>query len=127
METASWWEWDEDSAELFRLCEWEEHAPKTPGFYELGFLGPPFKPMYGGKAAKQTLSVRLDQEFNRSHNEHIRRHSHELWFRFKPLTSRIEADVFEGLFLACYGVREESDRYPWNQRNEWKQQWAMES
>ena len=75
--------------------------------------------MYGGRATRQTLRLRLKQHYAGSHNPQVRAHAHELWYRCQLFETVPEAEVVEGLFIAAFD-------YPWNQRNEWKQQWAMD-
>ncbi len=103
-----------------RLSEWAS-APDTNGFYELGFItGGSFEPMYCGRAAGVSHRLRFRQHFTRSHNQEVRRHATELWFRCKGFESVKVAAYVEAVHLAALD-------YKWNRRNEWAKHWALET
>jgi len=112
------WDWSREERPK-RLSDWDQ-APEATGFYELGYLEGTFEAMYCGRAAGVTLRARLKQHFLRSHNDEVRMHRLELWYRYKVLPT------FE---LACYveAVHIAALDYPWNRRNEWAKHWAMET
>ena len=111
------WDWTHEAAPA-RLGSWAL-APEATGFYEIGFVRGEFQEMYCGRAAGVTLKARLRQHFVHSHNDEIRKHRQELWYRYKTLAT------FE---LACYveAVHIAALNYPWNARNEWAKHWILE-
>lgn len=111
------WDWKKEAPPQL-LSNWTK-APDSIGFYELGLMQSGFQAMYGGKAIRQTLRERLRQHWTSSHNHKIKENRKELWFRCKSFKTRDEVDVVEGLHIIAF-------EYPWNQRNEWKQHWALE-
>lgn len=95
-------------------------APDEPGFYELGFVrGGRFEPRYGGRASGLTLRERLRQHWERSHNPHVWRERKRVSYRCKPLPSDAHARYVEAHYLAAFD-------YPWNQRQEWSEMFAIE-
>jgi|WetSurMetagenome_2_1015567.scaffolds.fasta_scaffold736649_1 hypothetical protein len=111
------WNW---SAERHpkRLAEWSM-APDEFGFYEIGSFNGRFEAMYGGRASGKTIRQRLREHYYHSHNESIRRHRDDVWFRFKVLRSVAEARFVEAVHIAALA-------YPWNNRNEWSSHWVLE-
>jgi hypothetical protein len=112
------WSWAKETKPL-KLSEWA-CAPNTNGFYELGFVvSGSFEPKYCGRAAGVSLGERLHQHFRRSHNENVRRHAHELFYRCKSFPTADVASFVEAVHIAALD-------YDWNKRNEWVQHWALE-
>jgi hypothetical protein len=111
------WDWA-DVEPPRSLSKWGL-APGTPGFYELGLIeNGRFEPKYGGRA-RVRLSERLCQHYLRSHNPEVRKQAGKLWYRCKALVTSEEATFAEAMHIAAF-------EYPWNRRNEWKGQWALE-
>ena len=112
------WSWAQE-ARPRRLSEWA-CAPKTNGFYELGYMTEGrFEAKYCGRAAGVTLATRLRQHHVYSHNPKVRRYSNKLWYRCKSFKTFELAAYVEALHLAAL-------EYAWNERNEWRQHWALE-
>ena len=111
------WNWL-DELRPRRLFEWFT-APDEFGFYEIGFLAGDFEAMYGGRAAGTKLRQRLRAHFFHSHNDNIRLHRHNAWFRYKVFRSKSEAKFVEAIHIVAM-------EYKWNDRMEWSAQWLFE-
>ena len=104
------WNWSHE-ARPEMLSKWAK-APETNGFYEIGYMKGSFQAMYCGRAARVTLRGRLRSHYLGSHNENIRKHRHELWYRYKTFNTIELASYVEAVHIAALD-------YPWNKRNEW--------
>jgi len=88
-----------------------------------------FTAMYCGKAVDQPLRMRLRQHASGRGNPHVARHLRSkglneldpLWFRFVEFPTKALAEFTEGTMISAF-----RDEYIWNNRNEFKQQWALE-
>ena len=113
------WRWSTRPRPLIEA----DAAPGSYGFYEIGFfVRGRFKRKYCGRAAGTSLKSRLRKHWRSSHNKNIAKNREELWYRYKQLGSREEARYVEAVHLAAL----EKD-YEWNDRQEWKQHWAIET
>ncbi|MBI3469004.1 MAG: hypothetical protein HY000_38870 [Planctomycetes bacterium] len=102
-----------------QLCKWRL-APDEPGFYEIGLMcGAVFAPKYGGRTSR-SLRGRLSRHWQCSHNDKIREHRTEAWFRYQVLPAAWCAKFVEGLHLIAF-----QEEYVWNKRQEWKQHYAF--
>lgn len=113
------WDWEKESAPVM-LSEYSK-APNDIGIYEIGFLkNKVFEPMYVGRAVGVTLKARLATHHKNSHNKNINQNRDNLYFRTKVFKSKKIASYVEAVTIAAF-------EYPWNNRNEWKQHWALEN
>jgi len=107
--------------------------PSAKGVYWIGVSSmgthAAFETRYCGKAVRQTLAQRLKQHAKCRGNAQIAIHlmnkklseSEPLWFRFVEFSTIELAEFTEGTMISAF-----RDEYIWNNRNEFKQQWALE-
>jgi hypothetical protein len=116
------------AADVHRISQFSQ-ADSKHGVYEVGLMeSGAFRAYYLGKAARQTLNVRLGQHFKESSNKEIERQKKAgaiLFFRCTPVdfgNATLPAiDIIEGLYLAAF-----KEKYTWNRRQEWTQHFAVE-